>query len=153
MSNAGITPRIMREMADLEKSETEGIKITPSPTNPRHYFVKLAGPRDTPFESGVFDVEMLLPDDYPMSPPKVLFNTPIYHPNIDKFGRICLDILKANWTPALQMRSVMLSLQALMSSPDPDDFLSADVAKQWKENPSEAMRIAAEWTRLHAQPK
>lgn len=54
-----------------------------------------------------------------MAPPKVRFLTKIYHPNIDKLGRICLDILKDKWSPALQIRTVLLSIQALLSAPNP----------------------------------
>ena len=78
--------------------------MTPDPADIRHFYVKMNGPDETPYEGGVFDVELLLGEDYPMAPPKALFNTKIYHPNIDKLGRVCLDILKSNWTPVLQIK-------------------------------------------------
>jgi hypothetical protein len=80
----------------------------------------------------------------------VRFLTRIYHPNVDRLGRICLDILKDKWSPALQIRTVLLSVQALMSAPNPDDPLAEAVAKHWKEDEKGAIETAREWTRAHA---
>lgn len=115
---------------------------------------------------GVFRLELFLPEEYPMAPPKVRFLTKIYHPNIgicpltfpnyltdlvpDKLGRICLDILKDKWSPALQIRTVLLSIQALLSAPNPDDPLATDVAKHYKEDEADAIRVSREWTEIHA---
>merc|ERR1719168_497477 len=110
----------------------------------------LAGPEGSPFEGGVFKLELFLPEDYPMSAPKVRFLTKIYHPNIDKLGRICLDILKDKWSPALQIRTVLLSIQALLSSPNPDDPLDENVARQWREDENSAINTAKDWTRIYA---
>lgn len=85
-----------------------------------------------------------------MAPPKVRFLTKIYHPNVDKLGRICLDILKDKWSPALQIRTVLLSIQALLSAPNPDDPLDNNVAEVWKNNEPEALRMAKEFTQSFA---
>lgn len=81
---------------------------------------------------------------------QVRFLTRIYHPNIDRLGRICLDILKDKWSPALQIRTVLLSIQALLSAPNPDDPLDEAVARQWREDEGGAMATAREWARLYA---
>lgn len=140
---------------------------------------------------GVFKLELFLPDDYPMTPPKIRFLTKIFHPNVDKLGRICLDVLKSaphpvplspfpflrhdagfffvwflgethadgellavpdNWSPALQIRTILLSIQALLGAPNPDDPLAADVAKSWKEDEQAAIATAREWTQKYATP-
>lgn len=87
----------------------------------------------------MYKLELFLPDGYPIEPPKVRFLTKIYHPNIDKLGRICLDILKDKWTPVLTIRTVLLSIQALLSAPNPFDPLANDVADHWKQNEAEAL--------------
>ena len=74
---------------------------------------------------------------------QVRFLTKIYHPNIDRLGRICLDILKDKWSPALQIRTVLLSIQALLSAPNPDDPLANDVAEVWKTNEARAIQTGA----------
>ena len=99
---------------------------------------------------GIFKAELYLPEDYPMTAPKVVFNTKIYHPNIDNLGRICLDILKDKWSPALQIRSVLLSIQALLSSPNPDDPLNNEAAENWKTNEADALKRAKDYTTKYA---
>ena len=150
---SGMTPRIQRELQILKSEPVDGLQLIPDPSNFRHYFMKIKGPGGSPFEGGTFEAEMLLPDDYPMTPPTVLFITKIYHPNIDRLGRVCLDILKTSWTPALQIRSVMLSIQALLGSPDEHDFLNIEVSDVWKKDKKKALQTAREWTKLYAGGK
>ena len=136
----------VQETQRLMQEPVPGISAVPDDNNARYFHVVVAGPEGSPFEGGVFKLELFLPEDYPMSAPKVTkpavticyslvqvrFITRIYHPNIDKLGRICLDILKDKWSPALQIRTVLLSIQALLSAPNPDDPLANDVAELWK---------------------
>uniref|UniRef100_A0A8C0N389 UBC core domain-containing protein n=2 Tax=Canis lupus familiaris TaxID=9615 RepID=A0A8C0N389_CANLF len=103
-----------------------------------------------PFEGGTFKLELFLSKEYPMVAPKVRFMTEIYHPNVDKLGRLCLDILKDKWSPALQICTVLLSIQALLSAPNPDDLLANDVAEQQQTNEAQAIETARAWTRLYA---
>ncbi|KAJ1835576.1 ubiquitin-conjugating enzyme E2 N [Coemansia sp. RSA 2706] len=149
---AGVPKRIMKEVERLSRDPVPGIQVDMIGGNIRYFDVGMAGPSQSPYEGGLFKLELFLPEDYPMSPPKVRFLTKMYHPNIDKLGRICLDILKDKWSPALQIRTVLLSIQALLSAPNPDDPLANDVAEQWKTNEKHAIQTASEWTIKYAAP-
>ncbi|CAJ1354893.1 unnamed protein product [Effrenium voratum] len=122
---AAIPKRIEKETQKLETEPPPGVEAKPDPANYRYFHIMMSGPTGTPYEGGNYRLELFLPEGYPMEPPKVRFLTKIYHPNIDKLGRICLDVLKDKWSPALQIRTVLLSIQALLSTPEPSDPLGA----------------------------
>jgi len=142
--------RIVKETQRLMSEPAPGISAVPFKDNLRYFNVIMAGPDASAYQNGIFKLELFLPEEYPMAPPKVRFLTKIYHPNIDRLGRICLDILKDKWSPALQIRTVLLSIQALLSAPNPDDPLANDVADHWKRSETEALETAKQWTAVHA---
>jgi|UniRef100_A0A7S0J059 ubiquitin-conjugating enzyme E2 N len=152
MSDASLLPRrIIKETQRLLTEPVPGISASPYTDNLRYFNVIISGPCTSAYEGGIFKLELFLPEEYPMAPPKVRFMTRIYHPNIDRLGRICLDILKDKWSPALQIRTVLLSIQALLSAPNPDDPLANDVAENWKANEQGAIQTAKEWTAKYAK--
>eukprot|EP01062_Namystynia_karyoxenos_P035477 TRINITY_DN2597_c0_g1_i2.p1 TRINITY_DN2597_c0_g1~~TRINITY_DN2597_c0_g1_i2.p1 ORF type:complete len:149 (+),score=55.75 TRINITY_DN2597_c0_g1_i2:115-561(+) len=145
-----VSTRITKETEKLSKEPPEGIVASPAKDNPRYFKIALRGPAQSPYEGGTFQIELFLPEEYPMVPPKVRFMTRIWHPNVDKIGRICLDILKDKWSPALQIRTVLLSIQALLSAPNPDDPLNNEAADQWKQHEEAAVAKAKQFTRQYA---
>lgn len=199
----------------ISAPKAPGISATPHADNLRYFDVVIAGPAQvrarhvcvrslfgthldarairllqSPYEGGLFRLELFLGAEYPMEPPKgkgvkavfgasqeggeavtynwfpVRFMTRLYHPNVDKLGRICLDILKDKWSPALQIRTVLLSIQALLSAPNPyvfspgtpkhslslsDDPLDNQIADMWKSNLAKAHANAKEFTQRYAK--
>jgi len=145
-----INQRIKKETEKIKKDPIAGITAEPDPENPRYFKVVISGPKDSPYEGGKFKLQLYLPDEYPMVPPKCLFMTKIYHPNIDFLGRICLDILKTNWSPALQIRAVLLSIQSLLNEPNTADPLNEKVNDHWLRDKKDAEKTAKEWTKKYA---
>lgn len=134
---------------DLLVSLLETTNICLHPVTLELYFLPFL---DTPYENGTFLLEIHVPETYPFNPPKVRFITRIWHPNISSVtGAICLDILKDNWAAAMTLRTVLLSLQALLASPEPDDPQDAVVATQYKENYEMFSCTAKHWTNAYAK--
>ncbi|XP_039941793.1 ubiquitin-conjugating enzyme E2 T isoform X2 [Hirundo rustica] len=115
---------------------------------------QIIGGVDTPYEKGIFNLEIIVPERYPFEPPKIRFLTPIYHPNIDSAGRICLDVLKlppkGAWRPSLNISTLLTSIQLLMAEPNPDDPLMADISSEYKYNKQLFLLNAREWTKKYA---
>lgn len=125
----GLPLGIVKETQRWLAESIPDIKEKPDEKNAHYFHVVIAGPQDFPFKGRNFKLEPFL-QEYPMAAPKVRFMTKIYHPRVDKLGRKYLVILKDKWTPALQIRTVLLLIQALLSDPNPDDPLANDIAEQ-----------------------
>ncbi|KAJ3512653.1 hypothetical protein NLJ89_g3405 [Agrocybe chaxingu] len=143
--------RIHREIADLKKEDLGPIVLEPSDSL---YIWKgsIPGPQGSVYDGGIFNVEIVLPNDYPFSAPRVLFKTRIYHMNIAESGNICIDILKHNWSPALSLFKVMLSLSSLLTDPNPKDPLVPSIATQYTRNRKQHDATARQWTETYAKP-
>jgi ubiquitin-conjugating enzyme (huntingtin interacting protein 2) len=111
------------------------------------------GPKDSAYEGGKFKVDIYIPDDYPFVPPKMKFITKVWHPNISSVtGAICIDILKeGSWSPALNLKTVLISLQSLLNEPIPDDPQDAVVASQLLSDPELFFQTAKTWTQNYAK--
>lgn len=145
--------RIRKEYKEvIEAKDNSGITAELVDSNLTHWKGTITGPEGTPYEKGFFVVDIQIPKDYPFQPPKMRFDTKVWHPNISSAnGAICLDILKNEWSPALTLRTALLSLQALLSCPNPDDPQDAQVAGQYKKNFKDFEKTAAYWTEMYAQ--
>ena len=124
--------RLNFEYNTLKRENIDGIKFEENNNN-KWYFL-LDGPKDTPYQDGKFRIEFEFTKDYPYEPPWVKFISPIIHPNINKKGQICLDILKDQWSPILTISKILLSISSLLSEPNPHDPLDIEIASIYINN-------------------
>jgi len=147
--------RLQKEYEEIRKlgpSNSYGITADIVGGDMTHWKGVIKGPEGSVYDSGTFVIDIIIPHDYPYKPPKMRFETRIWHPNISsQTGAICLDILKDEWSPALTIRTALLSLQVLLCAPQPDDPQDAVVASQYKADLPLFEATAREWTRVHAR--
>lgn len=124
--------RIQKELLDLQKDPPACCSAGPVGEDLFHWQGTISGPQESPYENGVFFLSIDFPSDYPFKPPKVAFTTKIYHCNINSNGSICLDILKDQWSPALTIQKVLLSISSLLTDANPDDPLVPEIAALFK---------------------
>lgn len=131
-----LVTRIQQELKDLQENSVQNCSAGPVNDNITHWKATIFGPDGTPYEGGIFELDIEFTKEYPFKPPKIYFITPIYHCNINKNGGICLDILKDQWSPVLTIGKVLLSICSLLSEPNPDDPLVPEIARMFKEERS-----------------
>ena len=141
--------RITKELEELEQDPPSNCSAGPK-NDMFRWTASIIGPNDSPYEGGLFFLTIDFPKEYPFKPPKIKFTTKIYHPNINKSGSICLDILKDQWSPALTISKILLSICSLLTDPNPDDPLVPEIAALYKNNKEGYINNAQIWTKRYA---
>ncbi|KAI0295787.1 ubiquitin-conjugating enzyme/RWD-like protein [Russula brevipes] len=174
MATSGTTlKRIQREISDLKKEDLGDISVGPINDNPFLWKARIPGPQGSVYEGGVFDVEITLGHDYPCASflhqhsararenlrgSSQIFRSEgsISNPDISyeysEKGNVCIDILKNNWSPALSIFKVVLSLSSLLTDPNPSDPLVPSIATEFLRKRSTHDQTARQWTELYARP-
>merc|ERR1719197_2164880 len=132
MADAGsVTKRLQSELMSLMMSSPKGISAFPSTDNFFNWSGTIKGVENTAYENLTFKMSLAFPADYPFTAPTVRFETPIFHPNVDQYGNICLDILKERWSACYNVRTILLSIQSLLGEPNNDSPLNPFAAELW----------------------
>ncbi|KAF2143075.1 uncharacterized protein K452DRAFT_226241 [Aplosporella prunicola CBS 121167] len=144
--------RIAKEITDIHNDTHSGISVeTHGADDLTHLRGFFQGPPDTPYEGGRYAVDIRIPTDYPFRPPVMKFETRIWHPNVSsQTGAICLDTLSQAWSPVLTIKSALISLQSLLSTPEPKDPQDAEVASMLIKHPAEFEHKARDWAVKYA---
>jgi ubiquitin-conjugating enzyme E2 A len=128
------TIRLTKELAKIQQEKVDGITIG-NPENLMEWYAKISGPPDTPYEDGVFNIVLKFDDEYPVKAPFVKFLTPMYHPNIYRDGKICVDILQSHeWTPAQNIRTILVSIMSLLMDPNPSSPANREAAELYNKD-------------------
>jgi len=142
--------RLKKELEELEQNPPANCSAGIIGDDIYNWQATILGPEGSPYVGGIFYLRIEFPYDYPFKPPKVIFTTRIYHCNINSVGNICLDILKEQWSPALTISKVLLSICSIMDDPNPNDPLMIDIANLYLYNRERFNENAIYYTQRYA---
>lgn len=148
------TRRLTKELADIQSNTSKTFREIKADESNILQWQGLLLPESAPYNKGAFRVEINFPAEYPFKPPKINFRTKIYHPNIDEKGQVCLPIIQAdNWKPATKTEQVIESLLTLISEPEPEHPLRADLAEEFTKDKKKFMKNAEDFTKKHSEKR
>ncbi|KAL0481000.1 ubiquitin conjugating enzyme E2 RAD6A [Acrasis kona] len=126
--------RLLRDFKKMKTDPPQGISASPLNDNIMQWNAVIFGPDETPWEGGTFKLTITFTEEYPNKPPKVVFNTKMFHPNIYNDGGICLDILQNQWSPIYDVSAILASIQSLLTDPNPNSPANSEASRLYQEN-------------------
>ncbi|KAG9603700.1 hypothetical protein KCU77_g1215, partial [Aureobasidium melanogenum] len=146
--------RIASELANLHRDPAEtGLVAQTSPEDTLHWVAHISGPQRSPYAQGIFNISITFEEDYPRGPPRIAFLTPLFHPNVSEKGQIRLaEFEETQWSPAITIRTLLISLQAMLSDPNPLESckLNEEAAALYLQDLAEFKKRARQWTEILA---
>ena len=133
----------MKDLRKMQNDPPSGVTAAPL-DDLMNWQAVIFGPDDTPWEGGTFNLLIRFGEDYPSKPPDVRFVSSLFHPNIYADGKICLDILQAQWTPSYDVAAILASIQSLLCDPNPNSPANSEAARLFTENRREYNRRVRE---------
>ena len=161
MSKKSAIAILNKQYKELIKNPIDGFYVGLKDDNIFIWEGNLIGPEDTLYEGGIFSFNIYFPFNFPLAPPKFIFNTKIYHPNIYKSGEVCISILhepgddemgyedsSERWRPVHTIESIILSIISLLSNPNDESPANIDAGKLWRENKEEYKKKVRDCVKL-----
>lgn len=145
-----VSKRVLKELKVIEDG-SHMYKASLVNNNIFHWHVSLHGPDGSPYEGGLFRLDIRIPLEFPQKPPHIHFETKIYHPNIHLTGAICLDILQSQWNSTWSIERVLFGISSLLIDANPDDPYNARAALFYREDRKRFNEIAKWWTKKYAK--
>ncbi|UIZ20713.1 hypothetical protein KXD40_000554 [Peronospora effusa] len=147
-----VAQRLARELRKLVVNPLNGIRYLPQEEEQLgEIHAEICGPEDTPYEGGYFTVKLTLTKTFPEQPPRGVFLTKIFHPNVSQpAGDICVNTLKKDWQPTLGLAHVLQVVRCLLIVPFPESSLNDEAGKLFLNSYDEYARRAKLWTNIHA---
>eukprot|EP01147_Barroeca_monosierra_P005536 gene5536-8918_t len=142
--------RLQKEMRDIQSDPIPGFWFESSDEDCFHWKAAFEGPANSPYEGGIFRLDIRIPERYPFVAPKMQFITKIFHPNVCTGGGICLVILESNWSSSLSIQKVVLSICSLLTDPNPHSPLNWTAAKLYRNHCAKYEETVSEWTKQYA---
>ena len=140
--------RLKKEYAHLMNNSTDDFKASPiNDSDYFHWIASINGPKSSPYEGGIFHLNIHYSTNYPFYSPAINFETRIFHPNINENGHIFIENFKFHWSPAYTIYFVLTTLQNFLSEPD---FQNSYIAEKREMSKEEYVSKAHEWTLKYA---
>ncbi|KAJ1728091.1 hypothetical protein LPJ61_004225 [Coemansia biformis] len=151
--SAAALRRVVSELKKLQSSPPEGISVQVNEDTLSEINATIDGPQDTPYEGGRFLVRLTIDECFPDTPPKGVFVTRIFHPNVSEKGEICVNTLKKDWQKHYGIEHVLVTVKCLLIYPNPESALNEEAGKLLLERYDDYARHARLMTDIHARPK
>jgi len=146
--------RLEKELSLFKNKPIEGVNAIPLNNELTEWDCIIKGPKNSPYENGIFHLLLKIPSDFPFKPPILTFKTKIFHPNVSTNGIICLDILSSkNWSAGIFIQKLLLMVISFLNQPNPEHGLNLSALNLYKSSKEKYNEKVKEWTQNYAIEK